>query len=95
MSRIRFLAPPFAALNEERITAGIFGLNVNYRTECPFSQQAKRLCSDMPIASINPATGEKLKDFQVFTVDQLENCLNRAERVFSHHRREPFELQLD
>jgi succinate-semialdehyde dehydrogenase/glutarate-semialdehyde dehydrogenase len=45
----------------------------------------------MPIASINPATGEKLKDFQVFTDDQIEKCLNRAESAFSHHRRQPFE----
>ena len=44
----------------------------------------------MPITSTNPATGEKLKDFQAFTDDQIEKCLNRAERVFSHHRREPF-----
>ncbi|PYL12221.1 MAG: NADP-dependent succinic semialdehyde dehydrogenase, partial [Verrucomicrobia bacterium] len=44
----------------------------------------------MPITSTNPATGEKLKDFQAFTDDQIEKCLSRAERVFSHHRREPF-----
>src|SRR6266403_3794054 len=44
----------------------------------------------MPITSTNPATGEKLKDFQAFTDDQIEKCLNRAERAFSHHRREPF-----
>src|SRR5438046_3486120 len=44
----------------------------------------------MPITSTNPATGEKLKDFQAFTDDQVEKCLNRAERAFSHHRREPF-----
>ena len=44
----------------------------------------------MAITSINPATGAKLKDFQAFTDDQIEKCLNRAERVFSHHRREPF-----
>ena len=44
----------------------------------------------MAITSINPATGEKLKDFQAFTDDQIEKCLSRAERVFSHHRREPF-----
>src|SRR5437773_9059376 len=44
----------------------------------------------MAITSTNPATGEKLKDFQAFTDDQIEKCLSRAERVFSHHRREPF-----
>ena len=44
----------------------------------------------MAITSINPATGEKLKDFQAFTDDQIGKCLNRAERAFSHRRREPF-----
>ena len=44
----------------------------------------------MAITSTNPATGEKLKDFQAFTDDQIEKCLNHAERAFSHHRREPF-----
>jgi succinate-semialdehyde dehydrogenase/glutarate-semialdehyde dehydrogenase len=45
----------------------------------------------MPIASINPATGEKLKDFSAFNDAEIEKRLNRAERAFSHHRREPFE----
>ena len=44
----------------------------------------------MAIASINPATGEKLKDFQAFNDADLEKRLQRAERAFAHHRREPF-----
>jgi succinate-semialdehyde dehydrogenase / glutarate-semialdehyde dehydrogenase len=45
----------------------------------------------MPIASINPATGEKLKVFSAFNDAEIEKRLNRAERAFLHHRREPFE----
>jgi succinate-semialdehyde dehydrogenase / glutarate-semialdehyde dehydrogenase len=44
----------------------------------------------MAIASINPATGEKLKDFQAFNDADLEKRLQRAEGAFAHHRREPF-----
>jgi succinate-semialdehyde dehydrogenase / glutarate-semialdehyde dehydrogenase len=44
----------------------------------------------MAIASINPATGEKLKEFQAFDDAAIEMRLDRAERAFGHHRREPF-----
>jgi succinate-semialdehyde dehydrogenase/glutarate-semialdehyde dehydrogenase len=44
----------------------------------------------MPIASINPATGEKLKEFQALDNAEIEQRLKRAERAFHHHRREPF-----
>jgi succinate-semialdehyde dehydrogenase/glutarate-semialdehyde dehydrogenase len=44
----------------------------------------------MAIASINPATGEKLKEFSAFTQSEIEKRLQRAERAFDHHRREPF-----
>jgi succinate-semialdehyde dehydrogenase / glutarate-semialdehyde dehydrogenase len=44
----------------------------------------------MAIASINPATGEKLKEFQAFDDAAIEMRLERAERAFDHHRREPF-----
>jgi succinate-semialdehyde dehydrogenase / glutarate-semialdehyde dehydrogenase len=44
----------------------------------------------MPIASINPATGERLKEFSAFTELEIEKRLQRAERAFDHHRREPF-----
>ena len=44
----------------------------------------------MAIASINPATGEKLKEFPGFSQSEIEKRLERAERAFDHHRREPF-----
>lgn len=44
----------------------------------------------MAIASINPATGEKLKDFAAFNDKEIEKRLARAEQAFAHHRREPF-----
>ena len=44
----------------------------------------------MAIASINPATSEKLKEFSAFTESEIEKRLQRAERAFHHHRREPF-----
>ena len=44
----------------------------------------------MAIASINPATGEKLKEFAAFTDAEIEKRLQSAEKAFAHHRREPF-----
>ena len=44
----------------------------------------------MAIASINPATGKKLKEFSAFTEKEIEERLKRAEEAFAHHRREPF-----
>jgi len=44
----------------------------------------------MAIASINPATGEKLKEFATFNDAEIEKRLKRAEGAFAHHRREPF-----
>jgi succinate-semialdehyde dehydrogenase / glutarate-semialdehyde dehydrogenase len=44
----------------------------------------------MAIASINPATGEKLKEFAAFNDEEIEKRLARAEKAFAHHRREPF-----
>src|SRR6266478_4853204 len=44
----------------------------------------------MAIASINPATGKKLKEFSAFTEKEIEERLKRAEEAFTHHRREPF-----
>src|SRR5213594_1292094 len=44
----------------------------------------------MPIASINPATGEKLKEFAPFNDEKIEKLLKRAEHAFTHHRRQPF-----
>jgi succinate-semialdehyde dehydrogenase/glutarate-semialdehyde dehydrogenase len=44
----------------------------------------------MAIASINPANGEKLKEFAALTELEIQTRLKRAERAFAHHRREPF-----
>jgi len=44
----------------------------------------------MAIASINPATGEKLKEFAAFDDAEIEKRLKRAEKAFAHYRREPF-----
>jgi len=44
----------------------------------------------MAIESINPATGEKLKEFAAFDDAEIETRLKRAEEAFAHHRREPF-----
>jgi len=44
----------------------------------------------MAIASINPTTGEKLKEFTAFDDAEIDKRLKRAEEAFAHHRREPF-----
>src|SRR5213082_2842764 len=44
----------------------------------------------MAIASINPATGEKLKKFAPFNDAEIEKRLTRAEHAFQQHRRESF-----
>jgi succinate-semialdehyde dehydrogenase/glutarate-semialdehyde dehydrogenase len=44
----------------------------------------------MAIASTNPATAEKIKEFAAFSEAQIEKSLKQAERAFEHHRREPF-----
>ena len=44
----------------------------------------------MAIASINPATGEKLKEFAVHTDAEIEKALQCAVDAFEKHRREPF-----
>jgi succinate-semialdehyde dehydrogenase/glutarate-semialdehyde dehydrogenase len=44
----------------------------------------------MAIASINPATGEELKEFASFDDSEIEKRLKLAERAFAHHRRRPF-----
>src|ERR1700736_5487228 len=44
----------------------------------------------MAIASINPATGEKLKDFSPFNDAEIEKRLKHAEHAFQQHRRESF-----
>ena len=44
----------------------------------------------MAIASINPATGEKLKEFKPHDDAEIEKRLKRAVAAFEKHRREPF-----
>jgi len=44
----------------------------------------------MPIASINPATGEKLKEFKPHDDAHIEKTLRLATAAFGKHRREPF-----
>src|SRR5215475_8739403 len=44
----------------------------------------------MPIASINPATGEKLKEFSRFDDAEIEKQLSRAEEAFRRYRRTTF-----
>ena len=44
----------------------------------------------MAIASINPATGEKLKEFAPFNDAEIEKRLKRAEHAFQQRRRESF-----
>src|SRR6266481_984726 len=44
----------------------------------------------MAIASINPATGEKLKGFTAFNDAEIERRLKRAEHAFQQRRRESF-----
>src|SRR5437660_4672070 len=44
----------------------------------------------MAIASINPATGEKLKEFTAFNDAEIEKRLKCAEHAFQQHRREAF-----
>src|ERR1700730_11536378 len=43
----------------------------------------------MAISSINPATGEKLKDFAAFGDKEINERLDRAQHAFQQHRREP------
>src|SRR5205807_5458291 len=44
----------------------------------------------MAIASINPATGEKLKEFSSFDDAEIEKRLSRAEKAFRKYRRTTF-----
>ena len=49
----------------------------------------------MPIASINPATGEKLKEFRHLDDAEIEKTLSRAEKAFQRHRRSRFTERAD
>jgi succinate-semialdehyde dehydrogenase/glutarate-semialdehyde dehydrogenase len=43
----------------------------------------------MALASINPTTGETLKEFPAFNDNEIEKRLKRAERAFARYRRHP------
>src|SRR6266536_3908531 len=49
----------------------------------------------MPIASINPATGEKVKEFSAFDDAEIEKRLKRAENASGKYRRTPFSQRSD
>ena len=49
----------------------------------------------MAIASINPANGEKLKEFKPQDDVEIEKRLKRAVTAFEKHRREPFSRRAD
>src|SRR6201993_3304307 len=49
-----------------------------------------RLLNRMPIATINPTTGEKLKEFSPFDDAEIEKRLKRAENAFRKYRRTTF-----
>jgi len=44
----------------------------------------------MAIASINPTTGEKLREFEALTAPEIERKIAVAEQAFKHYRRQPF-----
>ncbi len=44
----------------------------------------------MAIVSLNPATGETLKEFSAFNESQIEKALSGAVQGFEHYRRTPF-----
>jgi succinate-semialdehyde dehydrogenase/glutarate-semialdehyde dehydrogenase len=47
----------------------------------------------MAITSINPATGEKLKEFTALSRKEIDERLGRAQRAFDHHRRQPIAMR--
>ena len=49
-----------------------------------------RLVNSMAIASLNPATGEKLKEFSPFDDAEIERRLTAAEKAFRKYRRTRF-----
>src|SRR5581483_5595066 len=54
------------------------------------SSSPTRLVRQMPIASINPATGEKLKEFPAFDDAEIEKHLKRADDASHRYRRTRF-----
>src|ERR1043166_8239011 len=50
----------------------------------------RRYSKSMAIASINPATGEKLKEFKPHDDAEIEKRLKQSVAAFERHRRQPF-----
>src|ERR1043166_749475 len=50
----------------------------------------RRYSKSMAIASINPATGEKLKEFKPHDDAEIEKRLKQSLAAFERHRRQPF-----
>ncbi len=44
----------------------------------------------MAIASVNPATGETLREFAPMKADEIESKIATTDRAFQHHRRSSF-----
>src|SRR5215468_2862749 len=49
----------------------------------------------MPITSINPVTGEKLKDFSAFSEKEIDQRLKNAELAFELHHRQPIPIRAE
>jgi succinate-semialdehyde dehydrogenase/glutarate-semialdehyde dehydrogenase len=49
----------------------------------------------MAITSINPATGETLKEFSAVDDAEIEHRLQRAEQAFGQHRRNPLPMRAE
>src|SRR5438067_3590174 len=47
----------------------------------------------MAIISINPATGEKLKEFTPLSRMEIDQRLERGQLAFEHHRRQPVAMR--
>ena len=54
------------------------------------SYQSTEEQASMAIASINPATGEVVKNYESLTGTQIEQKLQVAASAFAKHRRTPF-----
>jgi succinate-semialdehyde dehydrogenase/glutarate-semialdehyde dehydrogenase len=55
--------------------------------------EAGRTAANMPIATINPATGEVLKTFQPLSEREIENKLQLAAHVFQAERKTPYAVR--
>src|SRR5690606_31334314 len=60
------------------------------RSHCNARQATEPADDDMPIASINPTTGELIERFEPLTDAEIDDRVARAERAFRTHRRTSF-----